>query len=170
MMTVAGKFRVIVGALVFFVMALASQPATAQQPASVNPEASAVTESQLFQEQNRISGRCTLPDQKACTIEQPAGRDWRHFHEVTLRWIGAVAILGMIVLLVVFYLTRGMVRLESGRSGRTIVRFNAVERFVHWMTAVCFIVLAITGLPGARRPQAAEAAGRRQIALWLQPH
>jgi formate dehydrogenase subunit gamma len=36
--------------------------------------------------------------------------------------------------------------LESGRSGRTIVRFTSFERFVHWMTATCFIVLAISGL------------------------
>ena len=49
-------------------------------------------------------------------------------------------------MLVIFYLIRGMVRLESGRSGRTIVRFTAFERFVHWMTATCFIVLAISGL------------------------
>ena len=39
-----------------------------------------------------------------------------------------------------------MVRIEGGRSGRTIVRFNAFERFVHWMTATCFIILAISGL------------------------
>src|SRR5215208_2131997 len=76
----------------------------------------------------KIDGRCTLPDQKACVIEQPAGRDWRHFHEVTLRWIGAISILGMLVLLVVFYLYRGMVRIEAGRSGRTLVRFNAFVR------------------------------------------
>jgi formate dehydrogenase subunit gamma len=47
---------------------------------------------------------------------------------------------------VVFYLIRGMVKIESGRSGRTLVRFNAFERFVHWMTATCFIILAISGL------------------------
>ena len=39
-----------------------------------------------------------------------------------------------------------MVRIESGRSGRTLVRFNAFERFVHWMTATCFIILALSGL------------------------
>ena len=83
---------------------------------------------------------------KSYNIEQPAGRDWRHFHEVTLRWIGAIAILGMLGLLVLFYLIRGMVRIEAGRSGRTIVRFNAFERFVHWMTATCFVVLALSGL------------------------
>lgn len=27
-----------------------------------------------------------------------------------------------------------------------IVRFNAFERFVHWMTATCFIILGLTGL------------------------
>ena len=72
------------------------------------------SEDKLLQELDRITGRCTLPDQKACTIEQPAGRDWRHFHQVTLPWIGGIAILGMLALLVVFYLVRGMVRIESG--------------------------------------------------------
>ncbi len=52
----------------------------------------------------------------------------------------------MLVVLVGFYLIRGMVRLESGRSGRVLVRFNAFERLLHWMTASCFIVLAISGL------------------------
>ena len=129
----------------FFVVALA-QPGSAQQPSSVNPTASSVKEDQLFRELNRISGRCTLPDQKACVVEQPAGRDWRHFHEVTLHWIGAIAILGILAVLVLFYLIRGMVRIEAGRSGRKIVRFNAFERFVHWMTATCFVILAISGL------------------------
>jgi formate dehydrogenase subunit gamma len=146
MMTLVAKFRIIVGALTLLTLAIAVQPASAQQPTSVDPQASAVKENQLLQEFNRISGRCTLPDQKACTVEQPAGRDWRHFHEVTLRWIGGVVILGILAVLIIFYLWRGMVRIESGRSGRTIVRFNAFERFVHWMTATCFIILAISGL------------------------
>ena len=146
MTMLVAKFRIIVGALALLVLALGAQPASAQQPTSVNPQASAVKEDQLFQELNRISGRCTLPDQKACTIEQPAGRDWRHFHEVTLRWIGGIVIIGILAVLIVFYLWRGMVRIESGRSGRTIVRFNAFERFVHWMTATCFIILALSGL------------------------
>jgi formate dehydrogenase subunit gamma len=38
------------------------------------------------------------------------------------------------------------VKIESGRSGRTLVRFNGFERFIHWLTATCFIVLAISGL------------------------
>jgi formate dehydrogenase subunit gamma len=140
-----GRFiRLAVGAatLLLLIMA-ASIPTRAQQ---INPTADAVKEQQLLQELNRIQGRVSIPDQRSGVLEQPQGRDWREFRNVTLRWIGGIAILGMLALLVIFYLTRGMVRLESGRSGRTIVRFNAFERFVHWMTATCFIILAISGL------------------------
>src|SRR5262249_30859332 len=56
------------------------------------------------------------------------------------------AVLGMLAVLVIFYLTRGMVKLESGRSGRKIERFNVFERSVHWMTATCFVILALSGL------------------------
>ena len=147
--TVIARIRFVFGALALALIVACAAPVNAQQrnpDNSVNPTASSVKEDQLLSELNRISGRCTLPDQKACTIEQPAGRDWRHFHQVTLRWIGAISILGMLALLVVFYLTRGMVKLESGRSGRVLVRFSAFERLVHWMTATCFIILAISGL------------------------
>jgi formate dehydrogenase subunit gamma len=121
-------------------------PVLAQQPTSVNPTASAVSEDQLLQQLKQVQGRSSLPDVKSQMLQHPAGRDWRHFHEVTLRWVGAIAILGVLALLVIFYLTRGMVRLESGRSGRKVVRFNAFERAVHWMTATCFILLALSGL------------------------
>ena len=116
------------------------------QAQSVNPTKNAVSEEQLLEHEKTIRGLGHIPDTKSYTLEQPAGRNWRHFHEVTLRWIGGVAILGMLAVLVVFYLARGMVRLESGRAGRTIVRFNPFERFVHWMTAVCFVILALSGL------------------------
>jgi formate dehydrogenase subunit gamma len=149
MPTLLTRMRLVIGAVALAFIVACAAPVSAQQrnpDNTVNPTASSVKEDQLLNELNRISGRCTLPDQKACTIEQPAGRDWRHFHQVTLRWIGAISILGMLVLLVVFYLTRGMVRLEAGRSGRVLVRFSTFERLVHWMTAACFIILAITGL------------------------
>jgi formate dehydrogenase subunit gamma len=140
-----GSFiRLGVGAWALLLLVIvAPAPSGAQQ---VNPTASSVKEQQLLQELNRIQGRVSIPDQRSGVLEQPQGREWREFRNVTLRWIGGVAIIGMLAVLVIFYLTRGMVRLESGRSGRTIVRFNMLERFVHWMTATCFIILAISGL------------------------
>ncbi|MGE0279278.1 MAG: formate dehydrogenase subunit gamma [Rhizobiaceae bacterium] len=125
-----------------FVVAMAA-PVSAQQ---VNPTASAVKEEQLLQQLKVIQGRVSIPDKKSDVLEQPGGRDWRQFHQVTLKWIGGIAILGMLALLVVFYLSRGMVKIQGGRSGRRVVRFTSLERSVHWMTAACFIILALSGL------------------------
>ena len=138
-----GRFASLLFGVCALLLVLTAVPASAQQ---VNPTASSVKEQQLLQELNRIQGRVSIPDQRSGVLEQPQGREWREFRNVTLRWIGGVAIVGMLAVLVIFYLTRGMVRLESGRSGRTIVRFTVFERFVHWMTATCFIILAISGL------------------------
>jgi formate dehydrogenase subunit gamma len=146
MAALSRHIRFIAGALALVIMVAIAVPALAQQPSSVNPTADAVKEQQLLQQLKVIQGRGTIPDVKSYVIEQPAGRDWRQFHGVTLRWIGGIAILGTLAALVIFYLWRGMVKIQSGRSGRTIVRFNVFERFVHWMTATCFIVLAISGL------------------------
>ena len=77
---------------------------------------------------------------------QPAGRQWDHFHEITLRWLGAIVILGMIVALGAAYLIMGRLRISKGRSGQKVLRFNAFERFSHWLTAVSFVVLGLTGL------------------------
>ena len=140
-----GKFvRLAFGAWTLLVLVMAAPPPVSAQ--QVNPTASSVKEQQLLQEFDRIQGRVSIPDQRSGVLEQPQGREWREFRNVTLRWIGGVAIVGMLAALVIFYLARGMVRVESGRSGRTIVRFNMFERFVHWMTATCFIILAISGL------------------------
>jgi formate dehydrogenase subunit gamma len=136
-----------IAALMLCLAAAFAGPTLAQQqPTSVNPTAQSVKERELLKELQKIQGRSSLPDTRTGVLEQPEGRNWRQFHQVTLRWVGAIAILGMLLILVLFYLIRGMVRIEQGRSGSTVVRFNSFERFVHWMTASCFIVLAISGL------------------------
>jgi formate dehydrogenase subunit gamma len=148
-MTMLSRIRFVLGALALLFAVVLAQPGSAQQrnpDNSVNPTASSVTEDQLLRELNRVQGRVTLPDQKSGILEQPAGRDWRQFHEVTLKWIGIISIIGFAAIILIFYLFRGMVRIEAGRSGRVIIRFTAFERFVHWMTATCFVILAISGL------------------------
>src|SRR4051812_27648692 len=92
------QFRFLVGALTFVLLLAMAVPAGAQQPSQVNPTASSVKEQQLLNalQGGSIGGRVSIPDQKSGTLIQPGGRDWRQFHEVTLRWIGAIAILGML--------------------------------------------------------------------------
>jgi formate dehydrogenase subunit gamma len=158
--------RFAIGAGALLMLVTAASPSMAQQ---INPTASSVNERQLLQQMDRIQGRVSIPDQRSSVLMQPAGREWREFRLVALRWIGGVAILGMLAVLVIFYLTRGMVRLESGRSGRTIVRFTSFERFVHWMTATCFIVLAISGLNITfGRPLLLPLIGHEAFSEWSQ--
>ena len=52
----------------------------------------------------------------------------------------------MVILLCVFFILRGRIKVEHGLSGKLIERFNTVERFAHWLTATSFVVLAVTGL------------------------
>jgi formate dehydrogenase subunit gamma len=119
----------------------------AGSPNASNPTANPVSEDALLQRLQKLEGRVTIPDGKAATLEQPQGREYRGFREEVLPWLGGIAILGMVVLLAAFYFTKGRLRLEQvEESGRKILRFNAFERFTHWLTAISFIVLAISGL------------------------
>ena len=80
------------------------------------------------------------------TLIQTFGMDWLAFRAGPLKFWGAVAMGGMLALLLLFYLIRGRIRLEHPRTGRTVLRFRAFERFSHWVLAVSFILLALTGL------------------------
>src|SRR5262249_20783307 len=101
MTNLLARIRIALVAVAVLMIAGFAAPASAQQ---VNPTAESVNEQTLLQELNKIQGRGSIPDTKAWVIQQPRGRDWREFHEVTLKWIGAIAIVGMLAILVAFYL------------------------------------------------------------------
>src|SRR5258708_12657136 len=52
----------------------------------------------------------------------------------------------MITALGAAYLFVARLRISKGRSGQKVPRFNAFERFSHWLTAISFVVLGLTGL------------------------
>ena len=122
-------------------------PPAGGQPSGSNPTAQSVKEEDLLQRLHKLEGRISIPDGKAALLQQPQGRDYRGFREGWLPWIGGIAVLGMLIALAAFYFSRGRIAMEPAEeSGRKIQRFNAFERFTHWMTATCFIVLALSGL------------------------
>lgn len=133
-------------AAIFLAFGVLATPAVAQAVAGTNPTAEALSEQQLLQELNKIQGRITIPNAQAGTLVQPQGRDFQTFHEGTLPWIGGIVILGMLAVLAIFFFIRGRIRTQGPDAGVRILRFNALERFAHWLTATAFIVLAITGL------------------------
>lgn len=93
-----------------------------------------------------LKGRVSIPDEKSALLQQPQGREWREFREGPLKSIGGWFLVAVIVALAAFFAWRGRVRVEGGFSGRTIERFNAADRFTHWLTAVSFVILGLSGL------------------------
>ncbi|MGE0205488.1 MAG: formate dehydrogenase subunit gamma [Hyphomicrobiaceae bacterium] len=148
------------------------QPGTpAAKPGTVTPVAPATKpaeserrsgdrfDPQLWEKVRKgVQGKVTIPDEKAGTLVQSAGEDWRllrtravsvgpfSFKGGPVAVYGGLALVGTLVLLMLFFLIRGRIRIEHGLSGRRMVRFNDLERMGHWLLAVSFIVLAITGL------------------------
>ena len=82
----------------------------------------------------------------AGVLIQDGGMWWLNFRSGPLVKYGMGALGGMIVLLALFMLLRGRIRIDGEKTGRTIQRFDAFERFSHWLLAISFILLGITGI------------------------
>jgi formate dehydrogenase subunit gamma len=124
-------------------------PASAQQigTATTQPGTDAENNAAMWRAIRQGSqGQVSIPDTQAGRLIQSQGESWRSIRNGPLSTYGAWALLGMVVLLALFFVIRGRIRIEHGWSGRTIERFNGIERFAHWLTATTFIVLALTGL------------------------
>jgi formate dehydrogenase subunit gamma len=93
-----------------------------------------------------IKGRVSIPDTKAAQLVQSDGEAWRNFRTGPLPRYGAWGIGGIVALLAAFFLLRGRIAIEDGWAGRTLQRFGEWERFCHWLLALSFVTLAVTGL------------------------
>jgi len=88
----------------------------------------------------------SIPDRNAATLVQSEGALWLNIRNGPVREYGAWGLGGIVALLLLFYLLRGRIRIEHGKAGATISRFSAIERFGHWLLAVSFVILGLTGL------------------------
>jgi formate dehydrogenase subunit gamma len=121
-------------------------PSSASPSSGANPTKQAVNEEQLLRELRKLEGRVSIPDYKAALLQQPQGRNYQFFHEQLLPWSMGAIFLATIAGLALFFLLRGRIVTEAPETGIKIKRFNVWERATHWMTATCFIVLALTGV------------------------
>ncbi len=91
-------------------------------------------------------GQVSIADGKAAVLVQSEGDNWRAWRNGPILVVGAIAFWVMFFVVFGFYMIRGRIAIQHGRSGRMVLRFAAVERFGHWLTACSFIVLAVTGV------------------------
>lgn len=156
--TSAKRFATILG----LVTALVFSGASMSEAQQVNPTTKSVSEEALFEElqgNQYVAGRVSIPDSNAEGLIKPGNKGWAATHTGTVRSLSIAAVVGAIVVLTLFYLIRGKIRIDAGMSGIRILRFNGIERFAHWLMAGSFIVLALTGLN--------LVIGRTLVLPWL---
>lgn len=74
------------------------------------------------------------------------GEEWRQFRMGQLIPYAGITILVVFSVIVLFRLLRGQIKIQAGRSGKTITRFSKLQRYVHWITAGLFVLLGLTGM------------------------
>lgn len=75
-----------------------------------------------------------------------AGEAWRQTRNNWLIPYGGSLFLVVLVAIALFYLAKGSLKLREAETGRRIERFTYFERAAHWLNAIAFSILAITGL------------------------
>ena len=93
-----------------------------------------------------VEGTVSIPDSQAGVLVQSDGEAWRLIRNGPFFDYLGLAMLGTLLALALFYTLRGKIRIEHGFSGMLIKRFSTLERAGHWLMAVSFIILALTGL------------------------
>lgn len=90
--------------------------------------------------------RVSAGGETAKTVMQSGGIWWLKFRSEMLVPFSIYALLGIVVLLGLFYLIRGKIRIDGEKTGRKILRFTTIERLGHWILAFSFILLGLSGL------------------------
>ncbi|HZR69992.1 MAG TPA: formate dehydrogenase subunit gamma [Burkholderiales bacterium] len=92
------------------------------------------------------TGFTSLPGREMGVLIQSGGETWRQIRNGPVMFYGGWLVLLTLIAILAFYFWKGPVRVHAPPTGRLIHRFNAVERVVHWSTALSFCLLGVTGL------------------------
>jgi formate dehydrogenase subunit gamma len=148
------KHRIVFGS-VFFILALAvalpmasytahwfGSTAVAQEgAATTNPRSNywrAVKEG--------VQGYSAIGGSESGVLIQPGATEWQQRRDGALSQKAPWIIVGMAVLLLLYHLIHGRNKLDAPKTGRKIKRWSWLDRLVHWVTAISFIALAVTGI------------------------
>jgi len=92
------------------------------------------------------AGSTQMKNELAAVMIQSEGDNWRAMRNGPIATFGAAGLVIILFVLGLFYMIRGRIRIDSGPSGDTILRFATIDRFAHWLMAGSFVILGITGL------------------------
>jgi len=90
-----------------------------------------------------IQPQARFPGQDAMST---AGEAWRKFRNGPVTFYGGWLVVLVTAIIGAIYFAQGPIKLHDKPSGRMIERFTLAERWAHWVMAISFCVLAVSGL------------------------
>ena len=140
------------------VVCLAETMAAAQSPATSAADAERAKQQQQRQLTQPLNNQplwsevrsgapqtTTVVGRETNVLIQPEGQTWRAARTPLMAiggWLVVLAVVG----LAVFYAWRGKLGYEHKGRERVIERFSPMDRYAHWLLAITWVTLAITGL------------------------
>ncbi|MFA6314219.1 MAG: formate dehydrogenase subunit gamma [Sterolibacterium sp.] len=127
----------------------ADAPAPAAQP-QVQAQKSGQTaahnsEAYWRQVRSGTPGVTTVRGTETGVLVSPDGNTWRQIRNGPVTFYGSLLVIVVIVAIALFHSRKGMLRLSEKPTGKSLVRFSNWERSVHWVVAISFVCLALTG-------------------------
>jgi len=101
---------------------------------------------QVRQRDLAIEGTSQIRGVDSDILINPQADRWTRFRVGMLVEYGQMVLVVIAALILLFYSFRGKMKIEGGLSGKMVFRFSDYERVVHWVLAIVFLFLAVTGL------------------------
>lgn len=92
------------------------------------------------------AGEIALPGRELGILIQSEGEEWRARRNGPLMTWGGWLLTAVLLAIVGYFAVRGRIRIQGGRSGRRLMRFDLGQRIVHWSVAALFVLLGLSGL------------------------
>jgi formate dehydrogenase subunit gamma len=116
-----------------------------------------------------VAGYSAVQGTESGVLIGPGGIDWQQQRDGVIAKYMPWGIVGMLVILVLYHLIHGRNKLDVKVSGKKIKRWNWFDRLTHWMTAISFIALGITGLSMLiGKTLLIPLLGKAGFAMWAQ--
>jgi formate dehydrogenase subunit gamma len=91
-------------------------------------------------------GYTSMQGREVGVLVQSAGETWRQIRNGPVTVYGGWLLVLVALAIAAFFVTKGVLKLHEKPTGRMIERYNSVERVTHWIVAISFVVLAVSGL------------------------
>ena len=88
----------------------------------------------------------SIKGRETTVLIQTNGETWRQLKNGWITPIAGWVIAAVALIIGAFYRWRGSIKVHDAPTGRLIQRFTPFERYVHWVVAISFSILGVTGL------------------------